>query len=404
MSAVWLMPAVRATRSEPENRERHRGAANSALRNRMGRYGQVVNRYHRWFCSSDRWARRLRDEVVPWVLQGADLGTDVLEVGPGPGLTTDVLRQRVPKLTSVEVDETSARRLRERLAGTNVTVVQGDATRLAFPDGLFTGATAFTMLHHVPSPALQDRLLAEVARVLRPGGAFVGFDSTDGWRFRLNHLFDTGVPVDPEGLPDRLRAAGFDQARVHIVKGAFRFRAWCGGSGTGGQAVCDAAGHKPALDVGEGAVREAPRGGAASPVASCNAGVVARVFRIVIPVSDMAAADHFYQALLDHPIDEIAPTRHYIDGGGVIVALVDPSGHGGGFRPNPDNIYFAVDDLEGAWERARAAAAGEVDLDEPQFGGGIATRPWGERSFYCTDPFGNRLCFVDETTLYTGSR
>ena len=32
----------------------------------------------------------------------------------------------------------------------------------------------------------------------------------------------------------------------------------------------------------------------------------------------------------------------------------------------------------------------------------IETRPWGERSFYCLDPDGNQLCFVDDSTLFLG--
>ncbi|HEY5096249.1 MAG TPA: hypothetical protein VII69_14140 [Candidatus Eremiobacteraceae bacterium] len=36
--------------------------------------------------------------------------------------------------------------------------------------------------------------------------------------------------------------------------------------------------------------------------------------------------------------------------------------------------------------------------------GDIVTRPWGERSFYVVDPYGNGLCFVDETTLFTVAR
>ena len=32
----------------------------------------------------------------------------------------------------------------------------------------------------------------------------------------------------------------------------------------------------------------------------------------------------------------------------------------------------------------------------------MIVRPWGERSFYAFDPFGNGLCFVDETTVFTG--
>jgi hypothetical protein len=31
----------------------------------------------------------------------------------------------------------------------------------------------------------------------------------------------------------------------------------------------------------------------------------------------------------------------------------------------------------------------------------VRKRPWGERSFYVTDPWGNELCFVEEGTLYT---
>jgi ubiquinone/menaquinone biosynthesis C-methylase UbiE len=98
-----------------------------------------------------------------------DLGDDVLEVGPGYGATTDVLRERVAKLTAVEIDPALAAVLADRLAGANVTVVEGDATALDFDDGRFTGATCFAMLHHVPTSELQDQLFAEVARVLRPG-------------------------------------------------------------------------------------------------------------------------------------------------------------------------------------------------------------------------------------------
>jgi SAM-dependent methyltransferase len=81
------------------------------------------------------------------------------------------------------------------------------------------------MLHHVPSPALQDRVLSEVARVLRPGGVFAGVDSRYSARFRMLHLFDTMVVVDPETFPSRLQAAGFDGVRVDANDRAFRFRA-----------------------------------------------------------------------------------------------------------------------------------------------------------------------------------
>ena len=79
------------------------------------------------------------------------------------------------------------------------------------------------MLHHVPTPALQDRLFAEACRVLRPGGVFAGSDGQPSLRFRLIHLGDTLVPVSAETLPARLTAAGFTDVRVERVPGRVHF-------------------------------------------------------------------------------------------------------------------------------------------------------------------------------------
>lgn len=190
-----------------------------------------MNLWHRWYCASGLWASQLQSTVAPWVLDGVDLGHRALELGPGPGLTTDLLRERVPELVSAELDGRLAGALGARLAGTRVQVVRTDASRLGLAAESFTGAVAFTMFHHVPSPVLQDRLFAEVARVLRPGGTFAGYDSTDDLLFRLFHLGDTGVPIDPETLVSRLGRAGFAHIEVDTVRGnlrvrgAFRFRA-----------------------------------------------------------------------------------------------------------------------------------------------------------------------------------
>ena len=184
-----------------------------------------MNRLHRWYCRSTHWKRTVRTRLLPWALAGVDLGDDVLEIGPGPGLTTDVLRARVAKMTAVEVDPALAGSLARRLAGTNVTVVESDGTALPMPDASVSAVVCFTMLHHVPSSALQDRLLAEASRVLRPGGVFAGSDSTTSWLFRQFHRGDTLVPVDPETFPERLSRAGFEAVRVARARGAFRFRA-----------------------------------------------------------------------------------------------------------------------------------------------------------------------------------
>ncbi|MEP1125366.1 MAG: class I SAM-dependent methyltransferase [Ilumatobacter sp.] len=183
-----------------------------------------MNHFHRWYCRTGHWRHAIQDQILPWVLRDVDLGDHVLEIGPGPGLTTDVLARRVAALTAVEIDAELAARLRGRFVDTNVTVQQGDATAMPFPDGTFTGAVSFTMLHHVPSPELQDQLLREVRRVLRPGGTFAGSDSRSSRVFRLAHLADTMVLVDPDTFASRLEAAGFRDLDVEAKPKAFRFR------------------------------------------------------------------------------------------------------------------------------------------------------------------------------------
>lgn len=183
-----------------------------------------MNRVHHWICSSGHWRKTIEGRV-PWVVGNTELGPDVLEVGPGPGLTTDLLRSKTKQLTALELDAVLAQKLALRLRGTNVEVVKGDATAMPFPNGRFSGAVSFTMLHHVPSPELQDKLLREVRRVLRPGGVFVGSDSLQGLLMRLIHIGDTLVPVDPETFGTRLEAAGFEVLGVEKSTGAFRFHA-----------------------------------------------------------------------------------------------------------------------------------------------------------------------------------
>ena len=184
-----------------------------------------MNRFHRWYCRTGHWRHAIQDQIVPWALEDVDLGDHALEVGPGPGLTTEILARRARSLTAVEIDHELATTLRNRMTGTNVTVEEGDATAMSFPDGTFSSAVCFTMLHHVPSIELQDRLLAEVRRVLRPGAPFVGSDSRTSLVFRLVHVADTMVLVDPDTFADRLAASGFEQIRVDAARHAFRFSA-----------------------------------------------------------------------------------------------------------------------------------------------------------------------------------
>jgi ubiquinone/menaquinone biosynthesis C-methylase UbiE len=156
---------------------------------------------------------------------GIELDGDVLEIGPGFGATTRELVPRAGSLTVVERDEGYCRKLRATVDG-GVSVVHGDATAMPFEDGRFTTVLCFTMLHHVPERELQDQVLTEVARVLAPGGWFAGTDSVGtGALFKLIHIGDTLVPIDPEELPSRLVAAGLEQPAVDRVERSFRFRA-----------------------------------------------------------------------------------------------------------------------------------------------------------------------------------
>ncbi len=181
-----------------------------------------MNDDHARGCSSPEWRDTVRDFIIPWVVGDLDLGDDVLEVGPGYGATTDVLRARVPRLTAVEIDAALADALRAELEGSNVDVVTGDAADLAFAAARFTGAASFSMLHHVHSAELQDQIFREVRRVLRPGGVFVASDSLDSPDIRSFHHDDVFVPVDPTDLPDRLAAAGFGEVAVETNEWAWK--------------------------------------------------------------------------------------------------------------------------------------------------------------------------------------
>lgn len=183
-----------------------------------------MNRLHQWLCGSDHW-RNTVAQSLPWAIGNADLGPNVLEIGPGPGLTTDLLRTSVAQLTALEIDPTLAASLSLRLKGSNAQIIEGDATEMPFADSAFSGAVSFTMLHHVPSRELQDKMLAEVLRVLQPGGFFVGSDSLQNWFMRIIHIGDTLVPVNPDTFGARLQTAGFDVLEVQKNSQAFRFRA-----------------------------------------------------------------------------------------------------------------------------------------------------------------------------------
>jgi ubiquinone/menaquinone biosynthesis C-methylase UbiE len=175
----------------------------------------TMNSNHAKLCSSPEWAEHIQNDILPEVTSGIDLGHEMLEIGPGPGAATEWLRHRVRELTVVELDEEAAAKLADRYAGTNVRVVTGSAAELGYPDESFDSAGSFTMLHHVPTLALQNKILAEAFRVLRPGGVLIGSDSMAGNEVHHFHADDTYNPIEPAALLTRLQTIGF--ARISVI-------------------------------------------------------------------------------------------------------------------------------------------------------------------------------------------
>ncbi|HWM37722.1 MAG TPA: class I SAM-dependent methyltransferase [Streptomyces sp.] len=184
-----------------------------------------MNKAHRRLCSSEKWAQGVRDRLLPWALEDVELGDDVLELGSGYGANLRVLVEQVPALTAVEIDESTAQLLEESW-GDRARILHADASALPLPDASFSSVVCFTMLHHVPAKATQDRIFHEAFRVLRPGGTFAGADSQPSLRFRLLHIGDTMNTLSPKELPGRLTAAGFTDVFVdrHPDTGGLRFR------------------------------------------------------------------------------------------------------------------------------------------------------------------------------------
>jgi catechol 2,3-dioxygenase-like lactoylglutathione lyase family enzyme len=126
-----------------------------------------------------------------------------------------------------------------------------------------------------------------------------------------------------------------------------------------------------------------------------------KIFRVTIEVANLDEAAAFYAKLLDQEGKRHPGARHYFDCGGVILAVLDPTKGGLTPTPGPKSLYFAVRDLDAVHARAKELRALAPYKVHGEPAGEPIERPWGERSFYVTDAWGNDLCFVEEGTLYT---
>jgi ubiquinone/menaquinone biosynthesis C-methylase UbiE len=182
-----------------------------------------MNSLENWFCASGMWRSLTEQKWLPLAVEGISLGDHILEVGAGPGAATRALAARTRRVTSLEYSHKFCVDLHERVGATGV--VQGDAAILPFPEHSFSSAIAVLVLHHLRSREAQDRALAEIHRVLEPGGIFIALEIDDSWLARMLHIRSTFVPVASEQLGGRLRAAGFSNAQITKRSGGFLVRA-----------------------------------------------------------------------------------------------------------------------------------------------------------------------------------
>ena len=187
--------------------------------------------------SADTLGRLL--DLVP-----AGQGERWLDAACGPGLVARGLAPRVGRVDGVDltpamVDVAGREAAREGID--NAVFGVGDATALGFGDATFDGAVTRFSLHHIPVPG---RVVAELRRVVRPGGAVVLADhvtSADAdeaaFHAELERLRDPShwaclTPARLRGLGER---AGLELEREELAPLLIDYEEWIG-RGSGGEA------------------------------------------------------------------------------------------------------------------------------------------------------------------------
>jgi ubiquinone/menaquinone biosynthesis C-methylase UbiE len=143
---------------------------------------------------------RLIDEQATELVRRVGQGKDVLEVGCGTGLILQQVAQFASSATGMDLSPGMLERARER----GLDVVEGSATELPFDDASFDVAYSFKVLAHVPA---FEQALAEMARVVRPGG-YIVFDAYNrqSLRYLVKRLFgprSTSSSFDEGAIPTR---------------------------------------------------------------------------------------------------------------------------------------------------------------------------------------------------------
>jgi ubiquinone/menaquinone biosynthesis C-methylase UbiE len=158
----------------------------------------------------DRYRFGSREELLGALAPGG--GDVVADIGSGTGFYTDEIAPHVGRVYAVDVQAAMHDRYREKGVPDTVEFVTAEASSLPFEDDELDAAVSTMTYHEFAS----DAALAELARVIRPGGRVVTLDwSRDG-------TGDNGPPVDERfGLADAVEA--FEAAGFRTVDAATRF-------------------------------------------------------------------------------------------------------------------------------------------------------------------------------------
>jgi ubiquinone/menaquinone biosynthesis C-methylase UbiE len=197
------------------------------------------------------WLTPFYDPFLKWVmreetfkrhlLQQAQIqpGMRLLDLGCGTGTLTILIKQTQMEADVVGLDGDAAvleiARSKANMAGMKITLDQGMAFQLPYPDNSFDRVLSSLMIHHLTTDNKQ-RAMYEIYRVLRPGGELhiVDFGKPRRFYARLISLIMRRLEEAADNiqglLPGMIRSAGFKQVEetvqyTTIVGGLSLFKA-----------------------------------------------------------------------------------------------------------------------------------------------------------------------------------
>jgi ubiquinone/menaquinone biosynthesis C-methylase UbiE len=114
-----------------------------------------------------RWSRKLAPLFIDFA--GLEDGERVLDVGCGTGSLTFALPTvaKVSEIAAIDYSPVFVEEAKRRNSDARITIREGDAMALPFPDGVFDRALSLLVLHFVPDA---EKAVSEMGRVVRPGG------------------------------------------------------------------------------------------------------------------------------------------------------------------------------------------------------------------------------------------